>query len=104
MPPMTDFSETFARLAGTGGSEETVTLGGMNIRMVRVPGGGPGRWDSHGHTAETVIVWSGDFLVEFRDHSVALTSGQCCVVPVGAEHRGTSRGGANVVLITHVHP
>jgi mannose-6-phosphate isomerase-like protein (cupin superfamily) len=27
-----------------------------------------------------------------------LTAGQCCVVPVGAEHRGTSPTGAEVVL------
>ena len=64
--------------------------------MVRVAGGGEGRWDSHSHSAETVIVWSGDFVVEFRDHTLTLSPGQCCVVPAGAEHRGTSRNGAEV--------
>lgn len=100
MPHMTDFAETFARLAEMGVSEETVTLDGMSVRMVRVPGGGPGRWDSHNHTAETVVVWSGEFTVEFRDHTLSLSAGQCCVVPVNTEHRGTSQGGANVVLFT----
>ena len=66
--------------------------------MVRVAGGGEGRWDSHSHSAETVVVWSGDFTVEFRDHALTLSAGQCCVVPAGAEHRGTSRNGAEVVL------
>ena len=95
-----DFAKVFARLAADGGREETASLGGVNVRMVRVPGGGPGRWDSHAHTPETVVVWSGDFSVEFRDHTLVLSPGQCCVVPVGAEHRGTSRDGAEVVLFT----
>ena len=94
----TDFSEVFARLAATQGREETVPLGGVNVRMVRVAGGGEGRWDSHSQTTETVVVWSGDFTVEFRDHTLRLSAGQCCVVPVGAEHRGTSVTGAEVVL------
>lgn len=94
----TDFTKVFARLAAAQQREETVSLGGVNVRMVRVAGGGEGRWDSHPRTTETVVVWSGDFTVEFRDHVLTLSAGQCCVVPVGAEHRGTSRDGAEVVL------
>lgn len=94
----TDFAEVFARLAAAREREETATFGGVNIRMVRVAGGGEGRWDSHPHSAETVVVWSGDFAVEFRDRTLTLSAGQCCVVPAGAEHRGTSRNGAEVVL------
>lgn len=97
-----DFAEVFARLAAANAVEETITLGGIAVRMVRVAGGGPGRWDSHGQTAETAIVWSGDFSVEFRDATVSLTAGQCCVVPVNAEHRGTSRAGAEVILLTQL--
>ena len=100
MTHMTDLAAVFARLAETGAREETATLGGIDIRAVRVAGGGAGRWDSHGHTAETVLVWSGDFTVTFRDHTVSLSAGQCCVVPVDAEHHGTSRNGADVVLFT----
>ena len=94
----TDFTEVFARLAAAQQREETVSLGGVNVRMVRVAGGGEGRWDSHSHSAETVVVWSGDFVVEFRDHTLTLAPGQCCGVPAGAKHRGTSRNGAEVVL------
>lgn len=95
-----DFSEEFRRLADAGEREITTTLGGVNVRLVRVAGGGEGRWDSHDHSAETVIVWSGDFAVEFRDRTLNLGPGQCCVVPVDAEHRGTSAGGAEVILFT----
>ena len=96
----TDFADMFAQLAATGEREKTVTLGGVNIRAVRVAGGGTGRWDSHDDTPETVVVWSGDFLVTFRDRTLSLSAGQCCVVPVNVEHHGTSRHGAEVVLFT----
>jgi mannose-6-phosphate isomerase-like protein (cupin superfamily) len=93
-----DFAAVFSRLALDGASEETTLLGGINVRLVKVKGGGEGRWDHHDRTTETVVVWSGDFTVEFRDHTLNLSGGQCCVVPVGAEHRGTSKAGAEVIL------
>jgi mannose-6-phosphate isomerase-like protein (cupin superfamily) len=95
-----DFASEFARLIREGQRESTTELGGVNVRLVRVAGGGEGRWDSHSHTAETALVWSGDFTVEFRDRTLTLGPGQCCVVPKGAEHRGTSRDGAEVILFT----
>ncbi len=98
MNEMTDFAKVFGRLALDERSEETAQLGGVNVRLVRVKGGGEGRWDHHDRTTETVVVWSGDFTVEFRDQTLHLSSGQCCVVPVGAEHRGTSKAGAEVIL------
>ena len=93
-----DFAAVFERLAREGQREESAELGGAQVRMVRVAGGGDGRWDHHGHTTEIVVVWSGDFTVDFSDHTLTLAAGQCCVVPAGAEHRGTSRHGAEVVL------
>ena len=93
-----DFSAVFGRLARDGNTEETAQLGGVNVRLVRVKGGGEGRWDHHDATTETAIVWSGDFTVEFRDHTLHLSAGQCCIVPVGAEHRGTSKAGAEIIL------
>ncbi len=93
-----DVAEIFGRLARDGQTEETAQLGGVNVRLVRVKGGGEGRWDRHGGTTETVVVWAGDFSVEFRDQTLQLAAGQVCVVPVGAEHRGTSKAGAEVIL------
>jgi mannose-6-phosphate isomerase-like protein (cupin superfamily) len=93
-----DFAATFADLAARNAREMTAPLGGVDVRLVRVPGGGEGRWDIHDDSTETVVVWSGEFKVEYRDRTLLLTTGQCCVVPVGAEHRGTSPTGAEVVL------
>ena len=93
-----DFAAVFADLAAKDAREITAPLGGVDVRLVRVPPAGEGRWDSHDDSTETVVVWSGTFTVEFRDRTLSLTAGQCCVVPVGAEHRGTSPTGAEVVL------
>ena len=87
-----DFSSIFKRLAADGGREHEAVLGGVSVRLVRVAGGAAGRWDQHDDTPETVVVWSGVFDVAFRDHTVSLGAGQCCVVPQGAEHCGTSTG------------
>lgn len=97
-----DFATEFRRLAGESQRESTRELDGVAVRLVRVAGGGEGRWDSHEGTPETAIVWSGDFSVEFRDRTLHLGPGQCCVVPVGAEHRGTSKNGAEIILFTIV--
>lgn len=98
-PGPVSFDQVFARLAAAGERDETVWLGGINVRMVRVVGGGEGHWNSHATTAETVIVRSGDFTVEFRDCALTLVAGDCCVIPAGAEHRGLSCEGAEIVLL-----
>ena len=95
-----DFAKEFRRLATENKPESAIELGGVTIRLVRVRGGGEGRWDRHDNTAETAIVWSGDFFVEFRDSTLVLRPGQCCVVPTRTEHRGTSKNGAEIILFT----
>lgn len=90
-------------MAREGRNEETTQLGGVNVCLVKVKGGGEGRWDQQDRTTETVVVWSGDFTVEVRDHTLHLTGGQCCVVPAGAEHRGTSKAGADVILFQQAY-
>ena len=93
-----DFGVLFQRLAANGERQHCVVMGGVDVRLVRVEGGAAGRWDRHDDTPETVIVWSGAFDVAFRDHTVSLGVGQCCVVPTGAEHLGSSATGAEVIL------
>jgi mannose-6-phosphate isomerase-like protein (cupin superfamily) len=93
-----DFGKVFADLAASGAREKTTPLGGVDVRLVRVPANVEGRWDSHPGDTETVVVWSGEFHVEFRDATLRLSKGQCCVVPAGAPHRATSPTGADVVL------
>lgn len=103
MNEATDFAEVFSRLAREGRNEETTQLGGVNVHLVKVKGGGEGRWDHHDGTTETVVVWSGDFTMKFRDYALHLSGGRFCMVPVGAERRGTSKAGADVILFQQVH-
>jgi mannose-6-phosphate isomerase-like protein (cupin superfamily) len=98
MNSVLDFGAIFERLAAEGKREHHALLAGVDVRLVRVEGGAEGRWDHHDDSTETVLVWSGTFDVAFRDHTLSLRPGQCCVVPLGAEHRGTSSTGAEVIL------
>ncbi len=98
MDQILDFGAVFKHLAETGERQHHAVVGGIDIRLIRVEGGGAGRWDRHGDTPETVLVWSGAFDVAFREHTLSLRAGQCCVVPIGAEHQGTSPTGAEVIL------
>ena len=93
-----DFSAIFERLAADGEEQHHAVLSGVDVRLVRVEGGAAGRWDRHDGTTETVLVWSGAFDVAFRNHTLSLSAGQCCVVPLGLEHEGTSPTGAEVIL------
>ncbi len=93
-----NFGAIFELLAAQGKREHHEILGGVDVRLVRIEGGAAGRWDRHDDTPETVVVWSGAFDVAFRQNTLSLGPGQCCVVPTGAEHRGTSATGAEVIL------
>ena len=97
MEAVLDFGAIFDQLVAKNEREHHTVQGGVDIRLVRVQPG-PGRWDSHHDTTETVVVWSGAFDVAFRDRTLSLGAGHCCVVPPGAEHCGTSPTGAQVVL------
>ena len=97
-----NFAAKFDAMRKGGQSEVIVRTGGVAVRLVCVEGGGDGRWDKHDATPETVVVWSGDFNIEFRDATVRLSPGQCCVIPAGVEHRGTSTAGAEVILFTNL--
>ena len=98
MDKVLDFGAIFKQLTAHGERVYHSVVGGVDVRLVRVEGGAAGRWDRHDDTAETVVVWSGVFDVAFRDGAVSLGAGQCCVIPVGAEHLGTSAAGADVIL------
>jgi mannose-6-phosphate isomerase-like protein (cupin superfamily) len=60
-------------------------LNGQEVKIVKVKGEFP--WHHHENEDEFFMVWKGRFRVEFRDHSVTLTPGECVVVPRGTEHR-----------------
>ena len=95
-----DFAAAFGALAERQAPASSATMGGQSVRMLAF--NGTGGWHKHDTAAETVIVWSGVFDVEYRDRIVRLQAGQCTVIAPGAEHRGVSEAGAQVVLLRAV--
>lgn len=92
-----DFALAFGTLADSGATALSMAAGGQSIRLLAF--NGVGGWHKHDAAAETVIVWNGQFDVEYRDRTVSLGAGQCTVIAPGQEHRGVSHGGARVVLL-----
>jgi mannose-6-phosphate isomerase-like protein (cupin superfamily) len=60
-------------------------MNGQEIKLVKVKGEFP--WHRHQQEDEFFLVWKGRFRVEFRDHIVEMSPGECVVVPRGVEHR-----------------
>ena len=100
MPDLIDLKAAFDAVAGATPSESSITVGGQGMRLVAFDG--VGGWHKHDTAEETVICWSGQFHVEYRDRTVVLGAGQACVIKRGAEHRGSSPQGARIVLLRQV--
>lgn len=70
-------------------------LNGQEIKAIKVKGEFP--WHVHEHEDEFFLVWKGAFRVEFRDRIVALSPGECVVVPRGVEHRTCANDEAEIL-------
>ena len=58
---------------------------GYGVRVAKIEGDFV--WHSHAETDEFFMVLDGAFRMDFRDRSVALSKGDCIVVPRGVEHK-----------------
>lgn len=56
-------------------------------------------WHDHKDTDEVFIVVEGQMTIEFRDGSVALSSGDMYVVPKGVEHKPIADSECKVLLV-----
>lgn len=56
-------------------------------------------WHKHDETDEVFIVIDGSLVIEFRDGSVTLSSGEMYVVPKGVEHRPFAEEECSILLI-----
>jgi mannose-6-phosphate isomerase-like protein (cupin superfamily) len=63
-----------------------------------------GEMDWHRHAEEDELFWvlRGRLRLEFREHAVELTEGQCCVVPRGVEHHPVAAEECWIVLVETV--
>ena len=56
-------------------------------------------WHSHAETDETFLVIDGEMIIEFRDGTVKLRSGDIFVVPRGKEHKPFAASECKIMLI-----
>ncbi len=59
-------------------------------------------WHSHADSDETFLVIDGEMVIEFRDGSVTLKSGDMFVVPRGKEHKPFAAKECKIMLIEPV--
>ena len=71
-------------------------MNGQEIKLVKVKGEFP--WHRHQQEDEFFLVWKGRFRVEFRDHIVEMSPGECVVVSRGVEHRICAEDEAEILL------
>ncbi|MES2253770.1 MAG: cupin domain-containing protein [Pseudomonadota bacterium] len=80
-----NLAEKFALFSEHWRPKTITALNGQEIKLIKVQGEFP--WHVHEQEDEFFLVWKGQFRVEFRDHIVRLSSGECVTVPRGVEHR-----------------
>ena len=67
------------------------------FKLVRIQG--EFVWHDHLDTDEVFVVLSGNMQIEFRDGSVALSTGEMYVVPKGVEHKPVAEKECHIMLI-----
>lgn len=70
------------------------------VKVARVQGEFP--WHFHEGEDELFLVMRGRLRLEFRDHAVELSPGECCVVRRGVEHRPVAAEECWLVLVETV--
>lgn len=73
-------------------------VGDLNVMCSKVKG--VFYWHKHDSAEEFFYIHKGKLTVHYRDHDVHLNQGDFHTVPKGAEHRTSSRDGAEVFYIS----
>ena len=71
-------------------------LNGQEIKLVKFQGEFP--WHHHENEDEMFMAVKGNFQLEFRDRTVALSPGEFVIVPRGVEHRPVASDEVEVLL------
>ena len=75
-------------------------LNGQHVKLVKLRG--EFVWHHHDREDELFLVLEGRMSIEFRDHTVELEAGDCCIVPHGVEHRPVAAEEASALLFEPV--
>jgi mannose-6-phosphate isomerase-like protein (cupin superfamily) len=96
MPDRISVGDKFARFSDHWSPKVIAELNGQQVKLVRMLGEFP--WHFHADEDELFLVHRGTFRMEFRDHSVQLTTGDMIVVPRGVEHRPVAEQECEILL------
>jgi mannose-6-phosphate isomerase-like protein (cupin superfamily) len=72
-------------------------LNDYHVKLVKVLGDFV--WHSHAETDELFLVLDGEMQIDFRDGTVALKTGELCVVPKGVEHKPFAEKECHMLLL-----
>lgn len=97
-PSKINFMEKFSKLPAEDYSVRIIAMMN-NYEFKIVKSKGEFVWHSHPDTDETFIILDGKMLMNFRDKTVDLTSGEMIVIPKGVEHKPSSEEGYKALLI-----
>ncbi|MGD2135101.1 MAG: cupin domain-containing protein [Gemmatimonadales bacterium] len=75
-------------------------LNGQHVKLAKLRGAFV--WHHHEHEDEFFLVLAGRLLLHFRDRTVTLEPGECCIVPRGVEHKPEAPEKAHVLLFEPV--
>ena len=69
----------------------------IQFKLVKIQG--EFTWHSHQDTDEVFMVIDGDMAIQFRDHTIELSSGEMFVVPKGVEHKPFAENVCQIMII-----
>ena len=95
-----DLQETLATFSEHWQPRSVAELNGQHVKVAKIQGAFD--WHSHADEDELFYVLEGAFRMEFRDRTVALSSGQMIVVPRGVEHRPVADEECRILLFEPV--
>lgn len=97
MTRVINLDKCFAKFSDTFSPKIVGELNGQHVKVVRLEGDKV-PWHTHDLEDELFLVLDGTLQVLERDSSVALHSGEFCVVPHGVEHRVVPEGHVKLLL------
>ncbi|ANM28457.1 hypothetical protein ABI59_00670 [Acidobacteria bacterium Mor1] len=71
-------------------------LNGQHVKIAKIEG--EYVWHAHEQEDELFLVVDGEITIDFRDKSVTLKPGECCIVPRGVEHRPRAASQASILM------
>jgi mannose-6-phosphate isomerase-like protein (cupin superfamily) len=92
-----NFNEKFSLFSDQWAPKIIAGLNDYHFKLARIEGAFI--WHSHSETDEAFIVLEGKMVMEYRDGSEQVKTGEMIVVPKGIEHRPNAKEECRILLI-----